>query len=115
MDRDRARLFECLWRFLRGLRCLLLAGALERARFYQAGAGRCVPRGEAEEGSNRMSSDILLRSVIALGIIVLGLGIYWLVNQRLLSRARNGVAGLFSTFPNKSVIVYFTTPDCAPC
>jgi thiol-disulfide isomerase/thioredoxin len=62
-----------------------------------------------------MSSEILLRSAIALGIILLGLGIYWLVNQRLLSRARNGVAGLFSTFPNKPVIVYFTTPDCAPC
>ena len=62
-----------------------------------------------------MSSEILLRSAIALGIILLGLGIYWLVNQRLLSRARNGVASLFGTFPNKQVIVYFTTPDCAPC
>lgn len=62
-----------------------------------------------------MSSEILLRSALAIGIILVGLGIYWLVNQRLLSRARNGVASLFGTFPNKHVIVYFTTPDCAPC
>jgi len=33
----------------------------------------------------------------------------------LLLRARNNVSTLFSKLPNKPVIVYFTTPDCAPC
>ena len=62
-----------------------------------------------------MSSDILLRSALAIGIIALGLGAYWLINQRLLVRARNNIFTLFKTFPNKPVIVYFTTPDCVPC
>jgi thiol-disulfide isomerase/thioredoxin len=62
-----------------------------------------------------MSSEILLRSLLAVGIIVLGMGAYWLVNQRLLARARSNVFSLFKTFPNKPVLVYFTTPTCAPC
>jgi thiol-disulfide isomerase/thioredoxin len=62
-----------------------------------------------------MSTDILLRFGLALGIIALGLSAYWLNNQRLLVRAQNNVLALFGTLPNKPVIVYFTTPDCAPC
>jgi thiol-disulfide isomerase/thioredoxin len=62
-----------------------------------------------------MSSDILLRSLLAIGIIVVGVGAYWLVNQRLLTRARSNVFSLFPRFPNKPVLVYFTTPTCAPC
>jgi len=62
-----------------------------------------------------MTSEILLRFVYTLGIIFLGLGIYWLVNQRLLSRAKNNLSSLLNPLPNKPVIVYFTTPDCAPC
>jgi thiol-disulfide isomerase/thioredoxin len=62
-----------------------------------------------------MSSEILLRSLLAVGIIVVGMGAYWLVNQRLLARARSNVFSLFKTFPNKPVLVYFTTPTCAPC
>ena len=62
-----------------------------------------------------MTSDILLRFAYALGIILLGLVTYWLLNQRLLSRANNNMFTLFKTLPNKPVIVYFTTPDCVPC
>ncbi|HUE99140.1 MAG TPA: thioredoxin family protein [Anaerolineales bacterium] len=62
-----------------------------------------------------MSSEILLRFMLAIGIIGLGAFAYWLVNQRLLTRARNNVFTLFRTLPNKPVLVYFTTPDCAPC
>jgi thiol-disulfide isomerase/thioredoxin len=62
-----------------------------------------------------MSSEILLRSLLAIGIIGVGVGAYWLVNQRLLARARSNVFSLFKTFPNKPVLVYFTTPTCAPC
>ena len=62
-----------------------------------------------------MTSEILLRSVYALGIIGVGLGAYWLLNQRLLSRAKSNLTSLLNPLPNKPVIVYFTTPDCAPC
>ena len=62
-----------------------------------------------------MTADILLRFVYAIGIILLGLGAYWLLNQRLLSRAKNNLSSLLSPLPNKPVIVYFTTPDCVPC
>ena len=62
-----------------------------------------------------MSADILLRSGLAVAIIIIGVLGYWFINQHLLSRARNNVSTLFSKLPNKPVIVYFTTPDCAPC
>jgi thiol-disulfide isomerase/thioredoxin len=62
-----------------------------------------------------MSSDILLRSALAIVIIVVGIFGYWLINQRLLVRAKSNIFTLFSQLPNKPVIVYFTTPDCAPC
>ena len=62
-----------------------------------------------------MNSELLLRFVSAVGIIFLGVGAYWLVNQFLLSRANNHVTSLLNPLPNKPVIVYFTTPDCAPC
>ncbi|RPJ21712.1 MAG: thioredoxin [Chloroflexi bacterium] len=62
-----------------------------------------------------MNVEILLRFGLAVSIIVLGALVYWLINQRLLIRARNNVFSLFNTLPNKPVLVYFTTPDCAPC
>ncbi len=62
-----------------------------------------------------MSSEFLLRFAWAIGIIFLGVGAYWLANQFLLSRAKNNVGSLLHPLPNKPVIVYFTTPDCAPC
>lgn len=62
-----------------------------------------------------MSEDTLLRSALAVVIIITGAFAYWLINQRLLVRASSNVYTLFNTLPNKPVIVYFTTPDCAPC
>jgi thiol-disulfide isomerase/thioredoxin len=62
-----------------------------------------------------MSTEILLRFGLAVVIIGLGAFAYWLVNQRLLIRARNNAFSLFKTLPNKPVLVYFTTPDCVPC
>ena len=64
---------------------------------------------------NAETMDILLRFGLAIVIIGLGAFTYWLVNQRLLIRARNNVFTLFNSLPNKPVLVYFTTPDCAPC
>lgn len=62
-----------------------------------------------------MNSDILLRFGFAVGIIFFGLGVSWLLNQRLLARARGGVNTLPAPLPKKPTIIYFTTPDCAPC
>lgn len=62
-----------------------------------------------------MSPEIVLRFFVAIGIIALGLTIYWFVNQRLMVRAKNNIITLFKTPPNKPVIVYFTTPECVPC
>jgi thiol-disulfide isomerase/thioredoxin len=62
-----------------------------------------------------MSSDILLRFAYALGIIFIGIGTYWFLSRRMLSRVKNNLTSLLNPLPNKPVIVYFTTPDCAPC
>ncbi len=62
-----------------------------------------------------MSADILLRFAFAIAIIVIGGLGYWMLNQRLLTRARNNIFTLFDQLPRKSVIVYFTTPECVPC
>lgn len=65
-----------------------------------------------------MSTDtmsIVLRIAFTIAIIVLGVSSYWLINRRLLTKARNNIFTLFDQLPKKPVIVYFTTPECAPC
>ena len=62
-----------------------------------------------------MSTEILLRFLLAIVIIGFGIFAYWCINQRSLLKAQNNALSLFGKFPNKPVIVYFTTPDCAPC
>lgn len=62
-----------------------------------------------------MNSEILLRFGFAVVIIFFGAGAYWLINQYLLTRARASVNTLPAPLPKKPTIVYFTTPDCAPC
>ena len=62
-----------------------------------------------------MSTEILLRFLLAIAIIGFGIFAYWCINQRSLLKAQNNALSLFGKFPNKPVIVYFTTPDCAPC
>jgi thiol-disulfide isomerase/thioredoxin len=62
-----------------------------------------------------MSIEILLRFALAILIIGFGIFAYWCINQRLLLKAQNNALSLFSHLPDKPVIVYFTTPDCAPC
>ena len=62
-----------------------------------------------------MSTDILLRFGLAVVIVGFGIFVYWGINQRSLARAQNNALSLFRKLPKKPVIVYFTTPDCAPC
>ena len=62
-----------------------------------------------------MSSEILLRFVYALGIIVVGMGAYALTNRVLLRRASQRTFNLDSVQPGSPVLLYFTTPECVPC
>ena len=62
-----------------------------------------------------MNPDILFRSEISLVIIAAGVMLYWLSNRWMLGRAASQFDGLITVPVNKPVLVYFTTPTCAPC
>lgn len=62
-----------------------------------------------------MSTEILFRLGLTLALVATGLFVYWLLNQCLLVRAQSQVHTLLGALPDKPLIVYFTTPDCAPC
>ena len=59
--------------------------------------------------------DTLGRLLWALAIIGGGIGLYELVNRWSLLRARGKSRGLESARPGVPVLLYFTTPTCAPC
>ena len=58
-----------------------------------------------------MNTDILFRLVIAIALVVVGVGFYALYNQLMLRRAPKNSLGE----TGKLVLLYFTTPTCAPC
>lgn len=58
-----------------------------------------------------MNTDILFRLVIALVLVAVGIGLYILHNQWMLRRAPKNSLGE----TGKPVLLYFTTPTCAPC
>lgn len=62
-----------------------------------------------------MPVDLLNRLGWAAGIIILGWILFQLANRVVLRRAggHSHPAGLFQ--PGKPALLYFTTPDCAPC
>lgn len=62
-----------------------------------------------------MNEEIVIRFLLALAIAAAGFGIYQLASRGVLMRARN--AGRKSPVgqPGQPAILYFTTPDCAPC
>jgi thiol-disulfide isomerase/thioredoxin len=62
-----------------------------------------------------MNPDIWLRILWAAAIIGLGVGLYALVNRLILSHDRSRSAGLETTRRGSPVLLYFTTPTCAPC
>lgn len=62
-----------------------------------------------------MNSEILLRLAVALAIIGGAIAAYRLSNRWLLGRADGRAADLLPGRPHKPVLVYFTTPTCAPC
>jgi thioredoxin 1 len=57
----------------------------------------------------------LIRLLIAIGLIVFGVGGYFLVNRALLKRANRTQLGLDGLWLNTPAILYFTTPYCVPC
>ena len=61
------------------------------------------------------SSELLFRLLLALGVVVAGVMLYRLVNSATLARARARVPGLERARPGVPVLLYFTTPTCAPC
>lgn len=62
-----------------------------------------------------MIVESVFRLVLALGIIAAGLSAFWLANRLILARTRLERRGLESLLPGIPGILYFTTPDCAPC
>ena len=59
-----------------------------------------------------MNPEILTRLVWAIGIVLFGLALYKLTNQLVLNRAAGQAPVSEMGTPS---ILYFTTPDCAPC
>lgn len=62
-----------------------------------------------------MALDWLNRLVLAIGIILIGLVLYWIINRVLLLRTRDKGMGLPFDLSGRPAILYFTTPACVPC
>ena len=64
-----------------------------------------------------LPDTILARAALALIIALIGLAFYAGLNRLLLARVRHSKAGadLLPARPGIPTVVYFTTPDCAPC
>ncbi len=62
-----------------------------------------------------MPNDVLVRLLLAVGIILAGLALYRLGSFLIVSRAQARAHNLDLIRPGKPAILYFTTPDCAPC
>lgn len=62
-----------------------------------------------------MDFEILTRTLLALTIVGVGLGIYALTNRLVLTRASDKFKGLDGFSPGTPAILYFTTPTCVPC
>lgn len=62
-----------------------------------------------------MNPDLLDRFIWALAIIGAGLTLYYLANRLLLWRAAKNASKANQTPPGSPQLLYFTTPDCAPC
>jgi thiol-disulfide isomerase/thioredoxin len=67
-------------------------------------------------GNDLLTSGVLARLLLAFGLVGGGLGLYALSNRALLRRAAGAaLPGLEAARPGGPLLVYFTTPNCAPC
>ena len=62
-----------------------------------------------------MLPDPLMRLLLSIGLVLLGLGVYQAINHLILYKNRNQSRHLEHFRNGIPAIVYFTTPDCAPC
>ena len=62
-----------------------------------------------------MPSEVFVRLLWAAAIIAAGLALYRLGSFLIVNRAQSKVHSLNLIHPGKPAILYFTTPDCAPC
>lgn len=62
-----------------------------------------------------MIADLVSRALVAALLIGAGFGLYRLATRVLLTRAREKGQGLETRRPGWPAVLYFTTPDCAPC
>jgi thioredoxin 1 len=62
-----------------------------------------------------LNPDTIIRAFWALGIIAAGALFYWLLNSAILLRTRVRAAGIDLSIDGTPTLLYFTTPDCAPC
>jgi thiol-disulfide isomerase/thioredoxin len=62
-----------------------------------------------------MEQDVIFRLLLTLALISGGVSLYWLVNRVLIRRASSNRIDLPSYQPGIPAILYFTTPECAPC
>ena len=60
-------------------------------------------------------NELLIRLGLTIAIITLALGLAFGINRLILVRNRNRSAKLAGFHKGKPAILYFTTPDCAPC
>ena len=60
-----------------------------------------------------MNNELLTRIIWALGLTLAGLSVYHLITRLILTRAAQA-ASLPQT-RGRPALLYFTTPDCAPC
>jgi thiol-disulfide isomerase/thioredoxin len=62
-----------------------------------------------------MATEILTRTLMALAIAGVGVGVFGLANRVILTRASKKYQGLESFNLGVPAILYFTTPTCVPC
>lgn len=62
-----------------------------------------------------MTADLLVRALWAIFIAGALIGVYWVTNWLIITRARGKRLGLESIRAGIPAILYFTTPTCVPC
>jgi thiol-disulfide isomerase/thioredoxin len=60
-------------------------------------------------------ADLLVRTIWAILIAAILVGVYWTANWLIVARARGKRLGLETIRPGVPAILYFTTPTCVPC
>jgi thiol-disulfide isomerase/thioredoxin len=62
-----------------------------------------------------MDNELILRLIWAIGLVLAGLGLFQLTNRILLRPRNKRLPAMENVHPGVPAILYFTTPDCAPC